>query len=294
MNKYFSLFLPTTLFNIHYKMDILNLNFMHPQYGTIFNADVDLSFTADEMLRNLTLSGFIPERAAGYTLALQNQVMQAQQPLVLLEALEEGAVLRIIPTIQNEAGEQSVAVEPLQFYVRHPRSSEYAPIECQPDTTGDKLLQQLLERGFLAELPDGLSLYFKEEALRLDESLKNLQLPEGAYIEIRDANTQSVDIILRNLLMGFDSLQAGTNTKLQAILEQMPPPSAIPIDPLRAINPTAKAYESMDTLLADIRRSGNLELLPKVRIWSPIPLILVLTLSVGIITLIVLSILQII
>mgnify|MGYP006971425295 CR=1 FL=1 len=261
---------------------------MHPQYGTIFNADVDLSFTANEMLRNLVLSGFIPDRSAGYRLALQDIVMQAKQPLALLDDLGDGAVLRIIPVIQNEAGEQMVAVEPLRFYVRHPRSSEYAPIECPPDNSGTMLLQMLMERGFLAELHEGLGLYFKEQNIPLDQALKTIALPEGAYLEIRDTNAQSVDVIMRNVLMGLDSFQAGTNAKLQTILDQMPPPSAIPIDPQRAINPTSDSYESMDSILNNIRQSGGLDPLAKVRIRSWIPFLIWTGLLIVIITLIVL------
>lgn len=260
---------------------------MHPQYGTIFNADVDLSFTADEMLHNLVLSGFIPERPAGYRLALQNQVMQGQQPLVLLEGLEDAAVLRIIPVVQNASGEESVAVLPLRLYVRHPRSSEYAPVECIPDTSGEKLLQQLLKNGFLSELPEDLSLYFKEEELALDQPLKNIGLTDGAYIEIRDANAQPVDMVMRNVLMGLDSFQAGTNAKLQAILDQMPPPSAIPIDPLRAINPTSEPYESMDTLLNSIRQIGGLEPIKKVRVRTWMPFLVWTGLLISLITLLI-------
>jgi hypothetical protein len=114
-------------------MKTLNLNFTHPQYGTIFNADVDTGFTAAELLENLVLSGFIPENQKGYQLALREQIMQAKQPLATLDGLADGVVLRIIT-----AKEETKAT--LQFFVRHPRTAEFAPINIYVEDNGQQLL----------------------------------------------------------------------------------------------------------------------------------------------------------
>lgn len=270
-------------------MEIYNLNFMHPEYGTIFNADVDVLFTANEMLRNLVLTGFLPEHPAGYRLALMDEVLQENEALGNLVNLDDGAVLRIIPLLQESSGNELVAEAPIQFFVRHPYSAEYAPFRSLPSNNGQAMLQALQARGFLKELPDSLELYFKDTVLPLDQSLGEQQLPAGAYLELRDSNAQAADAVLRNLLLGLDSFQASTNQKLEDIIKQMPPPSAIPIDPNRSISPTADIYESVDSLITQIRKEGNLEAPKKVRIWSPIPLIFWISLIVIGITLSILA-----
>lgn len=245
-------------------MKTLNLNFTHPQYGTIFNADVDTGFTAAELLENLVLSGFIPENQKGYQLALREQIMQAKQPLATLDGLADGVVLRIIT-----AKEETKAM--LQFFVRHPRTAEYAPINIYLEENGQQFIERLLTQGFLAEITEGLAIYFKGTALDMQLPLASQNLPTNAYLELRDAHTQSPDLQLRSLLLAVDSLQSNTQNKLQEILDYLPPPSAIPIDPERAVNPTLDAYESTDTLVAELHKMMGRPAPKKIRIWSPIP-----------------------
>ncbi len=272
-------------------MDIYELNFMHPQYGTIFTAEVDVSFTADEMLRNLLLTGFIPERAKGYRLALMEEVLRGDQPIAELSELYDGAVFRIIPNIQELGATQEAVVEtPITLYIRHPHSAEYAPFQVLPSTTGHAMLELLELRGFLKEGSDGLALLFKGEVLDLDAPIGSQQLPAQAYLELQDPDAQAADQVLRNLLLGLDSLQQRTDQKLEAIIKQMPPPSAIPIDPQRAISPTADIYEGVDTLLTQIRSDADLPPSKKIRIYSPIPTIFwISTMLIGLTLLILLS-----
>jgi hypothetical protein len=275
-------------------MEIYNLNFMHPEYGTIFNADVDVSFTANEMLKNLVLTGFLPERSAGYRLALMDEVLKGEDRLGQLQQLDDGVVLRIIPLLEEAKGTEVVAESPIEFFIRHPYSAEYAPFRAMPSSTGKAMLEALQSRGFLKEIPDSLGLYFKEQPIPLDQALGDQGLPLGAYLELRDSNAQAADAVLRNLLLGLDSFQASTNQKLEEIIKQMPPPSAIPIDPNRSISPTADIYESVDSLITDIRREGNFPPPKKIRIWSPVPLIFWLSLAVTGLTLIILAALDVI
>jgi len=248
-------------------MKVLNLNFTHPQYGTVFNADVDTGFTAADLLENLVLSGFIPENLEGYQLALREQIMQAKQPLATLDDLSDGVVLRIIKA------EKEIKAS-LYLFVRHPRSTEYAPINAFLEENGQQLVERLLKQGFLSEITEGLAIYFKGTAIDMQMPLQTLSLPAQAYLELRDTQTQSPDLQLRNLLIAVDSLDSNTQNKLQEILDYLPPPSAIPIDPKRAVNPTLHVYESMDTILNSVYKTMGVIKPKKIKRQNPIPYIL--------------------
>ena len=252
-------------------MNILNLNFVHPQYGTIFTADVDTSFTAAEMLNNLVLSGFLPVSEQGYLLALREQVMQAKQPLVTLNGLEEGAVLRIIiPSKDLKIVKR--------FFVKHPKNGEYAPFEMSEDENITELLKRLLTQGFL-DKTDKLSVFFKGQELNENAEIKEAALPDNAYLEIRNRELASNEEILQKLQTAVDTMQAGTEKKLQDILDYLPPASAIPIDPERSVNPTQDLYESIDTLVISVFKDTKLSPPKKISLWSPIPMLILLLLA---------------
>jgi hypothetical protein len=247
-------------------MALLNLNFVHPQYGTVFNADVDTAFTATELLNNLMLSGFIQENEGAYQLALREQIMQAGQPLITLEGLEESAVLRIISKSKD-------AKKLLKFYIKHPVNSIYAPVETSEDHKVGQLMNELLEKGFIESL-EGAELFFNSIALDYEHKLN--ELPEAAYLELRLAAQKGSAAILMELTGTIAQIKTDNEIKLQQILDYLPPASAIPIDPERAINPTLDIYESVDTLMADVYLENNRGAAAKISLWSPIPIMLIL------------------
>ena len=260
---------------------ILNLNFMHPQYGTLMNAEVDLSFSAAEMLEQLELSGFI-QRGGQYQLAFGEQLLQAEQQLQQLSDLYEGSILRI---------EQEGPVQKHFIYIQDPLGQTYVPLPFVEDQSPQEALSQLVEQGFLSELSGDLSLYFKGAPLFWDQSFGAQGLTAGAYLQLRSVLQASIEEELENLQKRLAELEAQQNQKLDLIIEQLPPPSAIPIDPNYAVRPTAEPYQSIDSLLSALRIEEGLPVLEKVRIWSPISLInyvfLALLALVGLVILIV-------
>ncbi|WCL81608.1 hypothetical protein PPO43_00670 [Saprospira sp. CCB-QB6] len=249
---------------------ILNLNFMHPQYGTLMNAEVDLSFSAAEMLEQLELSGFI-QRGGQYQLAFGEQLLQAEQQLQQLSDLYEGSILRI---------EQEGPAQKHFIYIQDPLGQTYAPLPFAEEQLPQDALLQLVEQGFLNSLAEDLSLYFKGEALALDQSFGEQGLAAGAYLQLRSAQQASIEQELESLQNRLQELEQQQQEKLDLIIEQLPPPSAIPIDPNYAVRPTADPYQSIDSLLYALRAEENLPVLEKVRIWSPIPLIIYISLAV--------------
>lgn len=248
---------------------ILNLNFMHPQYGTLMNAEVDLSFSAAEMIEQLELSGFLP-RGGSYQLAFGEQLLQAEQQLQQLSDLYEGSILRI---------EQEGPAVKHFIYIQDPLGQTYAPLAFDEEQLPQQALQQLVDQGFLSDLPGDLNLYFKGEALFLDQSFGAQGLAAGAYLQLRSVSQASIEEELENLQKRLQELEAQQNQKLDLIIEQLPPPSAIPIDPNYAVRPTADPYQSIDSLLYALRMEEGLPVLEKVRIWSPIPLAIYIVLA---------------
>jgi|GEM_PF-6950989 len=249
---------------------ILSLNFMHPQYGTLMTAEVDLSFSAAEMLEQLELSGFI-QRGGQYQLAFGEQFLEAEQQLQQLSDLYEGSILRI---------EQEGPVQKHFIYIQHPLGQTYAPLAFEEEQLPQDALKKLLEQGFLGSLPEDLSLCFKGESLSLDQSFGAQAIAAGAYLQLRSAQQASIEQELESLQSRLQELEQQQQEKLDLIIEQLPPPSAIPIDPNYAVRPTADPYQSIDSLLYALRAEENLPILEKVRIWSPIPLVIYIVLTV--------------
>lgn len=254
-------------------MTEINLNFMHPKYGTVFNADIDGSFTVDEMIQNLLISGFLPENQAGYELELHKQVFDRYLTFDKIPNLEEGDIIRVVD--KNLATAHS---DELTVYLKHPIKGIVAELKANPSTTANELLQKVLDRGFIQGDASQYILLTKGRQEFSDAAtLASVQIGHQDFIQIMQLGSTSMPPItpmFYALNQRLEKLETNLTQELQLIKDNIPALNTIPIDAKRAINPTEKAYESIDSIVDRLRKDSKQAPLKRIRSINFMPFLL--------------------
>lgn len=269
-------------------MTSYNLNFMHPQYGTTFNVDIDVAFTVEEMINNLLMSGFINENKAGFDLALMDKVLDRQATFQEIQDLYDGAVIRIIA--HKEVKEKTAVSNKLTLKIKHPSEVLLLDLNLSENAILNEVIQQAADSGFIKGAQNIFHLQKGEKLLDLQKSLLDNGLKSGDYLQIVQNDlapkTNPIETAVNELNTELKNLQTQFQTELIRIKDALPATNMIPIDPTRAVNPTMEAYESIDSIVRRLRQASNQEPLKPIR---PLPIKLLAFL--GIFLLIVLVIL---
>ncbi len=230
-----------------------NLNFMHPTYGTIFNADIDASFTVAEMTENLILSGFLPPYEAGYKLALGEQILANDSLFGEIQALEDGNVIRIITNKKTPKKEQAPTPS-LTLHLIHPNQVLIVPVHFLANVPTSAIIKHVLDNNLLEANAADLILLKGKTPLDLDKSLLENQLTSGDYIRILDKQHQDP---VEQVQLQIQQLQQHLQTELTTIKDNLPAANLLPIDPTRSVNPTTEPYQSIDTLVNQVRAASG-------------------------------------
>jgi hypothetical protein len=234
-----------------------NLNFMHPQYGTTLNVDIDGAFTIEEMIKNLLLSGFINENKNGYDFELMGQSLERQMTFDEIQELYDGAVIRIIAHKEDEVVVKTVLTEKLlALRIKHPSESLILDIQLSETAPLSNIIQQASEKNFVQNVEGILHLQKGDKLLDLNENATNNGLTEGDFLQLMQADAVKEDPIetaVNSLNKKLEKLETQLQTELLGIKEALPAANMIPIDPTRAVNPTMEQYESIDTIVNRLR-----------------------------------------
>ncbi|MCP4442305.1 MAG: hypothetical protein GY810_25640 [Aureispira sp.] len=264
-------------------MTEINLNFMHPTYGTTFNADIDSSFTVEEMITNLLHSGFLPPNDEGYQLALRKQIFDSNSTFDSIENLYDGDIIRIVTG--NQAQDNSSAQ--LVVNLKHPTKGIVLDLQVSPDIIASDLIQMVLDKGFIQGLSDQYTLVTKGlNELNADQPLSSAQVSHQDFIQIVQIGSSAMPAIapmLYTMSQQLEQLETGMTKELDLIKSNMPALNTIPIDAKRAINPTEEAYQSIDSIVGRLRSDAKLPPLKPIRSINFMPFLI----TVGIIALII-------
>lgn len=238
-------------------MTEFNLNFMHPQYGTTMNVDIDGSFTVEEMINNLLLSGFINENHAGYDLALMGETLDRQASFEEINSLYDGAVIRIIAHTQQQA----VASRSILLHLKHPSDQLILDYQLPVDAPLNQAIQAATDKNFIAGDKSIFHLQKGDKLLDLNEIAADNALSHGDYLQLVEANKKEeidpVQTAVEGMEKKFSTLESQIQTELQAFKEALPAANMIPVDPTRVVNPTMEVYESIDTIVGRLRQSSG-------------------------------------
>lgn len=245
-----------------------NLNFMHPQYGTTLNVDIDGAFTIEEMINNLLLSGFINENKNGYDFELMGQGLDRQMTFDEIQELYDGAVIRIIAHEEDVVVETLVTEKLLALRIKHPSEPLILDVQLNETAPLSNIIQQASDKNFVQGIEGILHLQKGDKLLDLNENATNNGLTEGDFLQLTHADAVKEDPIetaVNSLNKKLESLETQLQTELASIKEALPAANMIPIDPTRAVNPTMEHYESIDTIVNRLREASKQGILKPIR-----------------------------
>ena len=164
-----------------------NLFFMHPQYGTTFNVTIDGALTATEMIRNLRLSGFLPEHGQ-YKLARYEAELQPRQTFAEIAQLQSGDVIRIIAPPAAQTSTENVRVN-----LKLPFIAEFIQVSVPLALTIAELLQVLYEKGILYRFDTEYSIKKGNIALKSEQILSDIGFKDFDLLRIYSQETDTPD-----------------------------------------------------------------------------------------------------
>lgn len=159
-----------------------NLNFMHPQYGTTLNADIDGAFTVQEVLERLRLSGFMGQTDQDYDLQFMGQTLERQTLLMDIPELYDGAVLRLL-ALPDPTSVAPVSTLVL-LHLKHPTEPYLLPVELPVDALLTQFVDHALACGFVTV--SAPQLYVTKGSTRLDlqHTASQNALQSGDYLQL--------------------------------------------------------------------------------------------------------------
>lgn len=276
----------------------LRLHFMHPQYGTVFQAEVEEDYTVQELLELLQLSGFISPLSKGnYGLALYDRELDLATILGEIDGMQEGDILRVIAPVQEEEPESPEE----QLEEGQETEPDFEVLLSLPDfpalawllpasTTLDKLEAELRQRGLLSEEMRGHWYWKGTKKWEAEEDLADIKPEAKCLLRYMPTVTGDSQPSTQDLFDALDKhmseLETRLNSKLGLIQEQIPKPYTIPLDIETAMrNPTEIPYRSMRELMEERRRDSALPALPTIGLlWNGWPWLLLLLLLGGLAT----------
>jgi hypothetical protein len=250
---------------------------MHPQYGTTFNVDIDGSFTVEEMINNLLLSGFINENKNGYDFELMGQALERQMTFEEIQELYDGAVIRIIAHENLVEAETVLTEKVFSLRIKHPSEPLILDVQLNENTPLSNIIQQASERNFVQGVDGILHLQKGDKLLDLNENSTNNGLAVGDFLQLTHADAAKenpIETAVNSLNKKLDALEKQLQTELISIKNALPAANMIPIDPTRAVNPTMEHYESIDTIVNRLRAASKETPLKPIRPLS-MPILLI-------------------
>lgn len=236
-----------------------NLNFMHPQYGTTLNVDIDGSFTVEEMINNLLLSGFINENKNGYDFELMGQALERQMTFDEIQELYDGAVIKIIAH-KDDAPEIIPTQKEISLRIKHPTEPLILDIQLPKDSPLSSIIQQASEKNFVQGVDGILHLQKGDKLLDLNENALQNGLTEGDFLQLTQVDAKQenpLETAVDTLNQKLEQLETQLQNQLVSIKDALPAANMIPIDPTRAVNPTMEHYESIDTIVNRLREASK-------------------------------------
>lgn len=250
-----------------------NLNFMHPQYGTTFNVDIDGSFTVEEMINNLLLSGFINTNKGGYDFELMGQALDRQITFDEIQELYDGAVIRIVAHQESAVKDSPKVISQISIHVKHPSEALILDVQLQETVPLSDIIQQVSDKNFVHEKDGILHLQKGDKLLDLNKTAPENSIASGDYLQIIHANSTQQDPLetaVGQLNKKLQALEKQIQSDLVNIKDALPAANMIPIDPTRAVNPTMEHYESIDTIVNRLRKDSKQDPLKPIRPISPV------------------------
>ncbi|MFK7799969.1 MAG: hypothetical protein AB8E82_21120 [Aureispira sp.] len=246
--------------------DLYNLNFMHPQYGTTLNVDIDTNFSVQEILEQLVLSGFVGKANAEYDLELMGRALEKQTIFAAIPNLHDGAVLRVVERIVTKSTStpqhsRIVVTHPILLHCKHPDDSLNFSASYELKTTLKEIISRAIQHGFLVgELAD-FELCKGVQLLSLEDNLHQQQLQEGDYLQFRrikkeapatEDNTieSTPSITLENLQEQVQQLEKSLSKNFQKISQQLPHETTLP-------DVGELPYESLEKVVRRIQKKGK-------------------------------------
>ena len=146
--------------------DHYNLHFMHPQYGTTLNVDIDANFSVQEILEQLVLSGFVGRANAQYDLELMGKALERQMVFATIPDLYDGAVLKVVehlkpltPSTAKQPSPNAPISSLLLLHSQHPDNNLQFSTTYEPTTLIQDVLTRAIQQGFLIGAVDDFQIY---------------------------------------------------------------------------------------------------------------------------------------
>lgn len=254
-----------------------NLNFMHPQYGTTLNVDIEGSFTVEEVLEQLRLSGFMGQDNRRYDLELMGKALTRQTLFMDIPTLYDGAVLRLVAPPSSSTPPSTPAS--ILIHVKHPTEPYLIAVELPPVAPLSALLQQVHQRGFVPSA----SFYITkgEQVLNLSQTPAQNELNAGDCVQLHPSEAPEAAPIPTAPQVTLADLQA----QLQALQQELQTNALPTVAPLPKTELNS-VFEPLEVLVQDLRGDATplvpIEPAPARGWWWLLGLLLVVFLSIGI------------
>ena len=268
----------------------LSLHFMHPRYGTVFQAELAWEYTVAEVLDLLQGSGFILRREPGaYRLAFYDRELPQHLHLQDIEDLQDGDILRVVVDVyepkelelgaEPTAQEEELAPPSLALFLQLPDFG-LLPWQLPLATTAQALIQELQHLGLLGPEMQGAWLRPDGRTWAAEESAKEAGLKAQSLLRFMPSNPGEAQPSFQDLYQALDqhieALEERLSTQLGIIRDKIPKPYTIPLDVHHALlNPTQSPYISIEQMIGERRRNSGLKPLPKITVpWGGWPWLL--------------------
>ncbi len=234
-----------------------NLNFMHPQYGTTLNVDIDAGFSVQEILEQLVLSGFVGKANAQYDLELMGKALEKQTVFAAIPELYDGAVLRVVERLHAKPQKAAIPTShPIQLHLQHPDHALPFSAAYDTQTLMEEVILRAIQQGFLVGSVADFQVYKGNKALAFGESLHELGLQEGDHLQLRhhlateEEGATPPSVTLQTLQTQVQELQQQLGAQLQQLQRQLPREQTLP-------DVGELPYESLEKIVRRLRKQSK-------------------------------------
>lgn len=234
-------------------MSEINVNFMHPIYGTTLAVDIEDTVAVKDVLEMLLQSGFIPnDEYKNYQLAFGDSGALDERMTLRDIGVEDGSVIRIM--IEKKVKEDTEDRYLLHFI--HPKKGVKLNLHVARSMTLEQAFRIIYQRGFVLPRPLGYHLMTRTgEPLPMQQTFEQSKLEDGDFVHIipieqeiiAEEPTDSPEVVLlTKLFQRIELLEEKLNRmpekhELETIL-QAPPGT-----------PQSEPYEDIHSLLKDLK-----------------------------------------
>lgn len=232
-----------------------NLNFMHPQYGTTLNVDIDVNFSVQEILEQLVLSGFVGKTNAQYDLELMGQALDKQTVFASIPNLHDGAVLRVVEHLSPSLSSTPSTISHIQLHCQHPDNSLQFSASYQATCFVKEVLLRAIQQGFLIGKTTDFHVYKGVQSLEIDKSLQKQALQEGDHLQFHRIVASSEKevaptVTLETLQEQVKQIEKNLGSELEQLKQQLPRNQTLP-------NVGDLPYESLEKVVKRLRKKGK-------------------------------------